>query len=134
MPGNEPMLKSLLPVGLLLLILAPGCSKSHSPQPGLIGQWQLSNAVSVTPGTVIDYAAGMVLDLRSDSTYTQTISGRIIGSGAYSTYIVNVGIVPSYFITFKPAGSATIYTEGMQVGGLRLNLYGKYATEYFQKI
>ncbi|MBN8852913.1 MAG: hypothetical protein BGO55_14735 [Sphingobacteriales bacterium 50-39] len=128
------MMKSLPSVGLLLFTLLSGCSKSHSPQPGLIGQWRLDNAVSVTPGTVIDYAAGAVLELRSDSTYAQMISGRVGVSGTYSTADSSIGTVSHSFLYLKATGDTTIYRYEMQLNDLKLTLTGKYAIEYFRKL
>ena len=128
------MIKSLLSVGLLLLVLLPACSKSHSPQPGLTGRWRFDGAVSVNPAWVIDYATGGVLELRSDSTYTQTASWGTVGTGTYSTSVSNTGTVSHSFLYLKATGDTTASAFEMQLNDLRLTLTGKYAIEYYQKL
>jgi len=128
------MIKSLLSVGLLLLLLLPGCSKSHSPQPGLTGQWQLDGAVSVNPGWTIDYAAGAMLELRSDSTYALMALGGTTGSGTYSTAVSSTGTVSHSFLYLKATDSSTVSAFEMQLNDLRLTLTGKYAIEYYHKL
>ncbi|HEY4207665.1 MAG TPA: hypothetical protein VGM31_12660 [Puia sp.] len=127
------MIKSMLAVGLLLLFLLPGCSKSHSPKPGLVGRWQLDDAVSVNPGTVVDYARS-VLELRSDSTYAQTSSWGNVGSGSYSTANSNIGIASYSLLYLKPAGSSDVFRYEMQLIDLKLTLTGEYAIEHFHKL
>jgi hypothetical protein len=128
------MIKSLLSAGLLLVVLLPGCSKSHSPQPGLTGRWRLTSAVSVDPGRAIDYVAGMVIELRSDSSYTETASWGTVGTGTYSTAVSNTGTVSHSFLNFKAAGDSTASGFEMQLVGLKLTLTGKYAIEYYHKL
>ncbi|HEY8967463.1 MAG TPA: hypothetical protein VIM64_00185 [Puia sp.] len=128
------MIKSLLSVGLLLLVLLPGCSKSHSPQPGLTGRWQFDDAVSVNPAWVIDYAPGGVLELRSDSTFIQSTSSGTVGTGTYSTAVSNTGTVSHSFLYLKITDSSTISGFEMQLNDLRLTLTGKYAIEYYHKL
>jgi len=127
------MVKSLLPIGLLLLILLPGCSKTHSPQPGLIGQWRFESVVSVIPQTATDYAIGEVLELRPDSTYKIIFLQSLVESGTFSTSVYNAGTTPTSFITFKPAGNNNIYRRVMQLDGLKLYLKGVDITEVYQK-
>jgi hypothetical protein len=128
------MIKSLLSVGLLLLVLLPGCGKSHSPQPGLTGRWRFDDAVSVNPGWVVDYATGGVLELRSDSTYTQTAPWGTIVSGTYSTAVSNTGTVSHSFLYLKITDSSTVSPFEMQLNDLRLTLTGKYAIEHYHKL
>jgi hypothetical protein len=128
------MIKSLLSVGLLLLILLPGCSKSHLPQPGLTGRWQFDDAVSVNPAWVIDYAPGGVLELRSDSTFIQSTSSGTVGTGTYSTAVSNTGIVSHSFLYLKITDSSTVSGFEMQLNDLRLTLTGKYAIDYYHKL
>lgn len=124
------MTKSLLSAGLLLLILLPGCSKSHTPQPGLIGQWRLDDVVSVDPGWIVDYAAGVVIELRTDSTYTQRTPWGANFSGIYST----ADSAAISFLYLRMTGDTTTYRYQMQLNGLKLSLTGKFAIEYYHKL
>ena len=128
------MIKSFLSIGLLLLVLLPACSKSHSPQPGLIGRWRFVDAVSVNPAWVIDYATGGVLELRSDSTFTQTASWGTVGTGTYSTAVFYTGTVSHSFLYLKATDSSTVSAFEMQLNDLKLTLTGKYAIEYYHKL
>jgi len=128
------MIKSLLSVGLLLLIVLPGCSKSHTPQPGLIGQWKLVSATDLTGAPTIDYAAGSMIELRSDSTYFLRAVWGITGTGTYSISVSNTGIALPSFLYLKDAGSSTSSRYEMQLNGLKLTLTGMYAIEYYQKL
>ncbi|HEY8968388.1 MAG TPA: hypothetical protein VIM64_04835 [Puia sp.] len=130
------MIKSFLSIGLLLLVLLPGCSKSHSPQPGLTGRWRFDDAVSVDPGWVIDYAPGGVLELRPDSTFTftQPAPGGMVGTGTYSTTVSNTGGVSHSFLYMKATDSSTVSAYEMRLNGLKLTLTGKYAIDYYHKL
>jgi hypothetical protein len=128
------MTKFLSAMGLLLLILLAGCSKSHSPQPGLTGRWQLDDAVSVDPGTVVDYAGGSVLELRSDSTYTFMVPRGTVSSGTYGTSASGIGIAVFYFLYLKEAGGSDSSRFQMNLVDLKLTLTGRYAIEHYHKL
>lgn len=129
------MTKSLPFIGVLLLFLLLGCSKSHSsPQPGLTGRWRLVDAESVIPGGVVDYAAGAMMEFHTDSTYSQIAWGRVVVSGTFSTSVSNTGTASQSFLTLKDAGSSTPTRFEMRLTGLQLTLTDTYAVEYYQKL
>jgi hypothetical protein len=124
----------LLALVAMGLSVTTACSKSHTPQPGLIGQWKLDYVASVNPAWTIDYAGGVVLELRADSTYTQKFPWGSSKSGTYSTAVFGSGSAAVSFIYLKAAGDSTISESQMQLNDLKLTLTGKYAIEYYFKL
>jgi hypothetical protein len=123
----------VFPTGLLFLFLLSGCSKSHSPQSGLIGQWKLDYAESVTPGTVLEYVEGIVLDLHADSTYKEAIPRGVSLSGTFGAAVSINDTVSHSYLYLKAAGADTASRFAMQLAELRLTLKGQYAIEYYHK-
>jgi len=132
------MVKNLFVIGVLLLILLQACSKSHLPQPGLMGQWRLMKVVTtigITP-TIIDYSnETQVLQLQPDSSYKKMNAGTLTESGVYHIAVYPTGSVPDTAISFHPGGSSSYdsYTRVLHLDGLQLYLKGVDTYQLYQK-
>lgn len=111
-------------IGSLLLMLLPACSKSHSPQPGLIGQWRLTKSVN-SIGIVWsekDYdPIERLLQLRPDSTYVILDHLVPIESGGYNISLLTGGNLLETMISFRPR-NRVVYQRLVQLNGLQLYL------------
>ena len=120
------MSRPFFTMGTFLLILLGACSKSHSPQPGLMGQWRLINITGGIAGGVVDYGPS-VLQLQPDSSYTIKYSWPTSTSGTYSISINRVGITSDTVISFR-TGSYT-YQKLLQLNNLQLKLIDIYVSD-----
>jgi len=118
---------SCLLLGLLLMSLLQGCSKSHSPKPGFIGQWWLmstDHAYGLGGVSTTDYSPGShVLQLQPDSSYTKKIGGSISESGRYRIIFYNVNNIRDTVISFT-ATSGNSYNNMVRTNGLQMILGG----------
>ena len=120
--------------GALLLILLQACSKSHSPKPGLMGQWRLIkvvNTLNMNPGTIGYDQETLVLQLKPDSTYMKTNAGALAESGTFSI-VFNSRSVSDTTISFSPSNNDP-YTRVAEISGLELHLRDVDSYEVYHK-
>jgi len=122
-------------IGCLLLMLLPACSKSHSPQPGLIGQWRLTRSVN-TIGIVWSEKnydpLVRLLQLLPDSTYIVLDHLVPIESGSYNISLLTGGNLLETMISFRPRNSV-VYQRLMRLNGSQLYLNFSYGYDLYEK-
>ena len=133
---NQHMARSCFIMGaLLLILLLPACSKSHSPQPSVTGQWrlvQVVNMIGYNPTTIDSSNEIVTLQLGLDSSYTKTNAGILTETGTYSIAFLPSRSVADTMISFRPVNNNT-YNRVLRLNGLQLSLHGVDAYEVYHR-